>query len=72
MSKLKEKLKELGYRIYKETTIYNKEIVITKTYIKKLNNDNFNFITIRDNKIIDYDGLITEIKKDLEVLKKCI
>ena len=71
MSKLKEKLKELGYRIYMETTLYTSKIVVTKTYIKSIDDDNFNLITIRDNKIIDYDGLISDIKKDLEVLKQC-
>ena len=70
MSRLKEKLKELGYRRYKKTTFYTSKIVVTKTYIKNIDNDNYNYITICDNKIIDYDGLITEIKKDLEVLKE--
>ena len=70
MSRLKEKLKELGYRIYMETTLYTSKIVVTKTYIKSIDDDNFNLITIRDNKIIDYDGLISEMKKDLEVLKE--
>ena len=70
MTKLEEKLKELGYELSMTQTIYTPEYKVVKTYCKEVDNDNFNFINICENKIVKINpSNEIEMQKDLEILK---
>ena len=71
MSRLEEKLKELGYWLSMTQTIHTPEYKVIKTYFKEVDNDNFNFINICGNKIVKINPSNEIVmKKDLEELRK--
>lgn len=72
MTKLEKKLIELGYELSMTQKIFTPEYKIIKTYVKEVDNDNFNFINICNNKILKINASNEdEMQKDLEILKGC-
>ena len=67
MTKLEKKLIELGYELYLTEEILKPTYQIIKIYIKDLGFNNFVYIYISDNKIVQ---TINTPIKDLEELKK--
>ena len=69
MTKLEEKLEELGYKVSMTQTI--DEIVI-KTWLKEIDVFNFHWVQTIDGKLM---GVMSDkpnkMQKDLEVLTKC-
>lgn len=72
MTKLEQKLKELGYEYCAKEVIYYPKKLVVKTFSKEVFKDCFNYIKISNNKIIERlsnDKFIET--KDLEILKEC-
>lgn len=69
MTKLEEKLEELGYKI---SMTQNIDGIVVKTWLKEIDINNFHWVQTIDGKLM---GVMSdnpnEIQKDLEELKKC-
>ena len=72
MTKLEQKLVELGYEYSAKEVIYYPKKLVVKTFSKEVFKDCFNYIKVSNNKIIEClsnDKFIET--NDLEILKEC-
>ena len=69
VTKLEEKLEELGYKI---SMTQNIDGIVVKTWLKEIDRNNFHWVQTIDGKLM---GVMSdkpnEMQKDLEKLKKC-
>ena len=69
VTKLEEKLEELGYKVSMEQNVDENVI---KTWLKEIDRNNFHWVQIIDGKLM---GVMSdkpnEMQKDFEELKKC-
>lgn len=69
MSRVEQKLQELGYRVSMTQTI---DEIIIKTWLKEIDATNFHWVQTIDGKLM---GVMSDkpkqMQKDLKILKEC-
>ena len=69
VTKLEEKLEELGYKV---SMTQNIDEIVIKTWLKEIDRNNFHWVQTIDGKLMGVmSDKSNEMQKDFEELKKC-